>query len=125
MNDEELNLLLKKRQEERNHPQQNSVSISPALESKERLDAKGSNNKNEFILSHSVHSKSLQNSGVPDFSKTGILIRKIFTVLECHADGTVNIISSNSWIDKNGLPQKKKKQTKEIALSEIKQMESY
>ena len=62
---------------------------------------------------------------VPEFRTTGILIRKTFTIRAEHPDGTFELISTNSWIDKAGLPQKEKKQAKEIPKTEMKVEESY
>lgn len=67
---------------------------------------------------------SLQKQG-PDFSKTGKLIRHIHTIMEQHADGSYVLISSNSWIDRNGLPKKEKPKIKEIESTKLKAPESY
>ena len=63
---------------------------------------------------------------IPEVTSTGILIRKVFTVFKCFPDGTFELVSTNSWIDKAGLPQKeKKKSVREIPKTKLKNLESY
>ena len=78
------------------------------------------------VVEARVVSSSLASStskSVPDVKHTGILIRKIFTIFKCFPDGTYELVSTNSWIDKAGLPQKEKKQVKEIQKTAIEQVE--
>lgn len=77
-------------------------------------------------IDHPQQKASSPTKSVPDFHTTGILIRKIYSIYKCFPDGTYELISTNSWIDKDGLPKKEnKKPPKPIVPTKLKNSEDW